>query len=84
MTKLDDSPAAALLLINAKGSYEIDKRYFPNQPAEPGEIVWPVPMMVVTMETGKRIKAYLATCPSSGAECLVGIEPLQEKSECCY
>ena len=77
MATLDDSSAAALLLINTKNSYEIDGRYFP-----PGEIVWPVPVMVVTADTGKRVRSFVNDCQSGGeAEALVDIEPSPQLSE---
>ena len=54
MTILDDSPAAGLLLINSKNSYDIDGRFFPNE-----EAVWPVPLMVVPADTGKKIRSIV-------------------------
>ena len=54
MVTLDTSPAAGLLLVNNKNTYDIDGKFFP-----PGEIGWPVPVMVVTSDTGKNIKALL-------------------------
>ena len=76
MVNADDSSAAALLLINNKNSYEIDRRYFP-----PGDTKWPVPMMVVTSDTGKKIKTLLNNCRTSGAEALVEIEPQKVSSK---
>jgi hypothetical protein len=70
MAMLDASPAAALLLINKKNSYDIDRSYFP-----PGEQVWPVPIMVVTAETGDKIRSLLSSVTGSGAEARVNIEP---------
>ena len=75
MAQLDSSSAAALLLINNRNSYEIDARYFP-----PGDQVWPVPVMVVTGETGERIRSLLEGCPPTGAEACVEIEPSQDSS----
>ena len=76
MASLDDSVAAALLLINNKNSHEIDGHYFP-----PGDPTWPVPVMVVTAETGEKIKGLLNSCPLTGAEALVEIEPPQHSRE---
>ena len=74
---LDTSSAAALLLINNKNSYEIDSKFFP-----PGEIDgWAVPIIVVTADTGKRIKSLLASYQSCGVEGLVDIEPHPLPSE---
>ena len=54
MAVLDDSPAAGLLLINNKNSYDIDDRFFPSE-----EAVWPVPVMVVPADTGKKIRSVV-------------------------
>ena len=48
----------------------------------PGEIDgWAVPIIVVTADTGKRIKSLLASYQSCGVEGLVDIEPHPLPSE---
>ena len=76
MATADPSSAAALLIINNKNSLEIDRSFFPR-----GDDVWPVPVLVVTSDTGKRLKGVLSSCPSGEAEALVEIEPRQVSSE---
>ena len=77
MATLDDSPAAALLLVNSRNSYKIDEGYFP-----PGEMqFWQVPVMVVTSETGEKIQSLLSSCRASGAEARVEIEPRKSPSD---
>ena len=74
MATVDDSSAAVLLLVNYKNSYEIDGKFFP-----PGEVGWPVPVMVVTADAGKKIKSFLGS-HQCGVEALVDIEPQQHVS----
>ena len=76
MATADHSSAAALLIINNKNSHEIDRSFFPR-----GDDVWPVPVMVVTLDTGKRLKGFLSSCPSEEAEAHVEIESRQVSSE---
>ena len=61
---LDSGSAAGLLLINSKESYTVGDRVFPQ-----GE-GWTVPIMVVTQETGKKIRSVLSS-HSCGVEARV-------------
>ena len=76
MATADYSSAAALLIINNRNSHEIDRSFFPR-----GDDVWPVPVLVVTSDTGKRLKEFLSSCPSGEAEARVEIESCQLSSE---
>ena len=76
MATADHSSAAALLIINNKNSHEIDRSFFPR-----GDDVWPVPVLVVTWDTGKRLKGFLSSWPGGEAEACVEIESRQMSSE---
>lgn len=65
MAVLDESPAACLLLVNNKNTYDVDGSFFPG-----GEEGWPVPVMVVTADAGKKIKSLIKGS-KSGAEARV-------------
>ena len=54
MAVLDASPAACLLLINNKNTYDVDGKFFPV-----GEEGWPVPVMVISADAGKKIKSLI-------------------------
>ena len=57
MAMLDASPAAALLLINKKNSYDIDRSYFP-----PGEQVCAVEQAAMNCCSPTNIPLYIVCC----------------------
>ena len=64
MATADHSSATALLIINNRNSHEIDRSFFSL-----GDDDWPVPVLVV--DTGKRLKGFLSSCPSGEIEVYV-------------